>query len=210
MEVCIRHCKALFQVLYFYINLGLIYFARRYESALHKKGKYNHAIIIIGDNHALGLGGHIRIPGGSGITQKLGKELAKETSIRQTWQIYNRGEYKTSTDDWLLPTDSRRLKKPTLLLKVLQDPKYLKAEIVIVMLGSQDALNDSGVLRGLDLDQESNFEYRRKNLYWHDGRHFNDIGHAKMAKDWVPFLQSDMVKREFSLYRSDLGLEDSS
>jgi hypothetical protein len=42
----------------------------------------------------------------TGLAQKLGSELAKEVSIRQSWQIFNRGEYKTCTEDWLHPADS--------------------------------------------------------------------------------------------------------
>jgi len=47
---------------------------------------------------------------------------------------------------------------------------------------------------------------KRRNLYWQDGRHFSDTGYTKMAKDWVPMVRPDMVKREFQLYRSDLGM----
>ncbi|KAF9327958.1 hypothetical protein BG006_008793 [Podila minutissima] len=273
IRVCFSFVKVFFQVCYFYLKLGFIHLARWYEPALRKKGSYNHTIIVLGDDHAMGVGGYSTIPGGSGITNKLGKEFAKEASIRQNWQIYNRGEYRTSTEDWLLPADSKRKEKPTLLAKVLQDPKYLKAEIIIVMLGSQDVLqknpsltpddtlrnlenicqalrktgnldksiylcslptagddtfiseeqqadnltrnrliqeyiaaNDDGVLQGLQLDLASNFEYKRRNLYWQDGRHFSDIGYGKMAKDWVPLIRPDMVKREFSLFLPDLGL----
>ncbi|KAI1318206.1 hypothetical protein EDD11_007089 [Mortierella claussenii] len=210
---------------------------------------------------------------GSGLTHRLAKEVAKESAIRQSWQIYNRGEYKTNTEDWLHPADSKQKEKPELLAKVLQDPKYLKAEIVIVMLGSYDVVcrdpsltpqdtlrnlelicqalrrtgnegksiylctiptagndvylteeqrlanlmrnqlieayvnkNNDGVLPGLQIDLASNFEMKRRNLYWQDGRHFSDIGYTKMAKDWVPIIRPDMVKREFALVRSDLGL----
>ncbi|KAG9067662.1 hypothetical protein KI688_011249 [Linnemannia hyalina] len=199
----------------------------------------------------------------------------------------------------------KRMEKPALLTKLFQDPKYLKAEIVIVMLGSNDVLrkdpsitpqetvrnlelicqamkrtgkekksiylctiptagddtylseeqmadnltrnqlieaycdkyvpmvqwtykrlevdlgktagltrsisflfsrNSDGVLPGLKVDLAGNFEMKRRNLYWQDGRHFSSIGYAKMAKDWVPIVRPDMVKREFSLFRSDLGL----
>ncbi|KAG0371393.1 hypothetical protein BGZ54_000020 [Gamsiella multidivaricata] len=229
--------------------------------------------LIAGDDHALGVGDYSTITAGSGIAHKLSKELAKEVSIRQSWQIFNRGEYKTSTEDWLLPADSKRLEKPELLARLLQDPKYLRAEIVIIMLGSYDVLqrnpsltpqdtlrnlelicqalkrtgkegksiylctiptagddiylteqqrvdklarnrlieeyvkkNDDGVLPGLQIDLASNFEMKRKNLYWQNGRHFSEIGYTKMAKDWVPVIRPDMVKREFALFRSDLGL----
>ncbi|KAG0243833.1 hypothetical protein BGX31_010157 [Mortierella sp. GBA43] len=209
----------------------------------------------------------------AGIAPKLVKELAKEVTVRQSWQIFNRGEYKTSTEDWLHPADSKRLDKPKLLTRIFQDPKYRMAEIVIIMLGSYDVLennpsltpqetlrnlqlicqslqrngkerksiylstiptagddlylterqradnvernrlileyvkkNDDGVLPGLDIDPDSNFEMRRGNLYWNDGRHFSDIGYTKMAKDWVPLIKNDMVKREFALFQRDLGL----
>ncbi|KAG0324147.1 hypothetical protein BGZ99_002155 [Dissophora globulifera] len=209
----------------------------------------------------------------AGLAHKLGKELAKESSIRQSWQIFNRGEFKASTEDWLHPADSKQKVKPELLTKLFQDPKYLSAEIVIVMLGSYDALhknpsltpqdtlrnlelicqamkrtgkenksiylctipttgddiyltaeqkadnltrntliegyvkkNNDGVLPGLQIDLASNFEMKRSNLYWKDDRHFSDIGYRKMAKDWVPMIRPDMVKREFSLFRADLGL----
>lgn len=67
------------------------------------------------------------------------------------------------------------------------------------------ARNNDNVLRGLQIDL-SNFEMKRRNLYWRDGRHFSDIGYTKMAKDWVPLIKPDMVKREFALFRADLGL----
>lgn len=104
-------------------------------------------LIVLGDDHALGVGGYSTLTGGSGTTpagpmaiwwrsrsllsaisiivsmqdsniwafsshdllgiaHKMAKEFAKEVSIRQSWQIYNRGEYKTSTEDWLHPADS--------------------------------------------------------------------------------------------------------
>lgn len=240
---------------------------------MRTKGAYNHTIVILGDDHALGVGGYSTLSGGSGIAPKLVKELAKEVTVRQSWQIFNRGEYKTSTEDWLHPADSKRLDKPKLLTRIFQDPKYRMAEIVIIMLGSYDVLennpsltpqetlrnlqlicqslqrngkerksiylstiptagddlylterqradnvernrlileyvkkNDDGVLPGLDIDPDSNFEMRRGNLYWNDGRHFSDIGYTKMAKDWVPLIKNDMVKREFALFQRDLGL----
>ncbi|KAK3827513.1 MAG: SGNH hydrolase-type esterase domain-containing protein [Benniella sp.] len=267
-----RSCHVFWTVCFFYIKLAFIYLARWYEPALRTQGHYNHTIIILGDDHALGVGGYSTLTGGSGIVPKLAKELAKETSVRQSWQIYNRGEYRTSTEDWLLSADSKRLEKPKLLNRVFQDPKYQMADIVIVMLGSCDVLeknpsltpqetlrnlqwicqaiqkngkngksiylctiptagddlyltdqqradnvtrnslieeyvkkNNDGVLPGLQMDLASNFEMRRGNLYWQDGRHFSDIGYTKMAKDWVPLIRPDMVKREFALYRADLG-----
>ncbi|KAF9923691.1 hypothetical protein FBU30_006246 [Linnemannia zychae] len=269
----IRSIKVLFAICIFYCKLGFIYFARWHEPKLRTKGSYNHSIVILGDDHALGVGDYSTLTAGSGLAHKLGGELAKEVSIRQSWQIFNRGEYKTATEDWLPPADSKRMEKPTLLSKLLQEPKYLKAEIVIVMLGSNDVLckdpsispqetvrnleficqtlrrtgnenksiylctiptagdtvflteeqmtdnltrnqlieayinkNSDGVLPGLKIDLESNFEMKRRNLYWQDGRHFSSIGYTKMAKDWVPVIRPDMVKREFSLFRSDLGL----
>lgn len=66
--------------------------------------------------------------------------------------------------------------------------------------------NDEGVLPGLEIDLASNFEMKRRNLYWQDGRHFSDNGYGKIAKDWIPIIRPDMVKREFLLFRSDLGL----
>ncbi|KAI7824691.1 SGNH hydrolase-type esterase domain-containing protein [Gamsiella multidivaricata] len=268
-----RTTKVFFTICFFYLKLIFIYLSRWYEPSLRTKGSYNHAIVVIGDDHALGVGDYSTITAGSGIAHKLSKELAKEVSIRQSWQIFNRGEYKTSTEDWLLPADSKRLEKPELLARLLQDPKYLRAEIVIIMLGSYDVLqrnpsltpqdtlrnlelicqalkrtgkegksiylctiptagddiylteqqrvdklarnrlieeyvkkNDDGVLPGLQIDLASNFEMKRKNLYWQNGRHFSEIGYTKMAKDWVPVIRPDMVKREFALFRSDLGL----
>ncbi|KAF9959475.1 hypothetical protein BGZ72_009527 [Mortierella alpina] len=268
-----RMVKVFLTVCAFYLKLGFIHLARWYEPALRTKGKYNHSIVVLGDDHALGVGGYSTLTAGSGIASKLAKELAKEASIRQSWQIYNRGEYKTSTEDWLLPADSKRKDKPELLSKIIQDPKYIRAEIVIIMLGSQDVLqrdltltpqdtlrnielicqalrrtgnnsksiylctiptagddtflteeqradnltrnkliqdyvkkNDEGVLAGLEIDLASNFEMKRRNLYWQDGRHFSDNGYGKIAKDWIPIIRPDMVKREFLLFRSDLGL----
>ncbi|KAF9290786.1 hypothetical protein BGZ68_006020 [Mortierella alpina] len=268
-----RMVKVFLTVCAFYLKLGFIHVARWYEPALRTKGKYNHSIVVLGDDHALGVGGYSTLTAGSGITNKLAKELAKEAAIRQSWQIYNRGEYKTSTEDWLLPADSKRKDKPELLTKVIQDPKYMRAEIIIIMLGSQDVLkrdpaltpqdtlrnielicqalrrtgntsksiylctiptagddtflseeqradnltrnrliqdyvkkNDEGVLAGLEIDLASNFEMKRRNLYWQDGRHFSDNGYGKIAKDWIPIIRPDMVKREFLLFRSDLGL----
>ncbi|KAF9904894.1 hypothetical protein EC991_002257 [Linnemannia zychae] len=269
----IRTLKVFLTVSLFYFKLGFIYFARWHEPKLRRKGSYNHSIVVLGDDHALGVGDYSTLTAGSGLAHKLGSELAKEVSIRQSWQIFNRGEYKTCTEDWLHPADSKRKEKPTLLTKLFQDPKFLKAEIVIVMLGSNDVLhkdptttpqetvrnlelicqalsragkenksiylcsiptagddtflteeqmadnltrnqlieaycekNSDGVLPGLKIDLASNFEMKRRNLYWQDGRHFSSIGYTKMAKDWVPMLRPDMVKREFALFRSDLGL----
>ncbi|KAG0266262.1 hypothetical protein BGZ95_003077 [Linnemannia exigua] len=264
----IRTIKVFFTVSLFYCKLGFIYFAR-----LRRKGSYNHSIVVLGDDHALGVGDYSTLTAGSGLAHKLGRELAKETSIRQSWQIWNRGEYKTCTEDWLHPADSKRKEKPTLLTKLFQDPKFLKAEIVIVMLGSNDALrkdpattpqetvrnlelicqalkrtgnenksiylctiptagddtflteeqladnltrnrlieaycekNADGVRPGLQIDLTSNFEMKRRNLYWQDGRHFSSTGYTKMAKDWVPMVRPDIVKREFALVRSALGM----
>ncbi|KAG0002371.1 hypothetical protein BGZ80_000841 [Entomortierella chlamydospora] len=272
MEV-IKSFEVFLTICFFYIKLWFIYLARWYEPPLRTKGSYNHAIVVLGDDHALGVGDYSSMVSGSGIAFKLGRELAKEGAIRQSWQIYNRGEYKTNTEDWLHPADSKRIEKPELMIKLIHDPKYLKAEIVIVMLGSYDTLqknpsltpqdtlrnlelicqalkrtgnerksiylctiptagddvflteeqradnltrnllieayatkNDDGVLPGLHLDLASNFEMKRRNLYWRDGRHFSDIGYTKMAKDWIPLIRPDMVKREFALFRSDLGL----
>ncbi|GJJ79179.1 hypothetical protein EMPS_11538 [Entomortierella parvispora] len=269
----VRIVKVFATVCHFYLKLSFIYIARWYEPGLRTKGEYNHSIVVLGDDHALGVGDYSTLTAGSGIAQKLGRELAKEVSIRQTWQIYNRGAYKTSSEDWLHPADSKRKEKPELLSKVLQDPKFLRAEIVIIMLGSCDVLrkdpaispqetvrnlelicqaikktgnqsksiylctiptagddtyltqeqmednllrnqlieayikkNDDGVRQGLQIDLASNFEMKRRNLYWQDGRHFSDTGYTKMAKDWVPLIRPDMVKREFQLYRSDLGM----
>ncbi|KAG0308035.1 hypothetical protein BGZ98_009168 [Dissophora globulifera] len=268
-----RTVRVFLTVCLFYLKLGFVYLARWYEPSLRTKGSYNHSIVILGDDHALGVGDYSTITSGSGLAHKLGKELAKESSIRQSWQIFNRGEFKASTEDWLHPADSKQKVKPELLTKLFQDPKYLSAEIVIVMLGSYDALhknpsltpqdtlrnlelicqamkrtgkesksiylctipttgddiyltaeqkadnltrntliegyvnkNNDGVLPGLQIDLASNFEMKRSNLYWKDDRHFSDIGYRKMAKDWVPMIRPDMVKREFSLFRSDLGL----
>ncbi|KAF9972938.1 hypothetical protein BGZ65_009531 [Modicella reniformis] len=268
-----RVIRVFWTVCSFYLKLGFIYIARRYEPALRTKGSYNHSIVVLGDDHALGVGDYSTLTGGSGIAHKLTKELAKQPPIRQSWQIYNRGEYRTSTEDWLHPADSKRKEKPKLLTRVFQDPKYLNAEIVIIMLGTYDVLektpsltpqdtlrnlqhicqalrkngkkaksiylctiptagddiylteeqrannltrnrlieeyvkkNDDGVLPGLQIDSASNFEMRRENLYWQDGRHFSDIGYTMMAKDWVLLIRPDIVKREFALFRPDLGL----
>ncbi|KAF8939430.1 hypothetical protein BGZ58_009785 [Dissophora ornata] len=267
----LRTIKVFFTVCFFYLKLGFIYLAR--VTPTESPPPQNRNTATASDDHALGVGDYSTLTAGTGIAHKLGKELAKETSIRQSWQIFNRGEYKTSTEDWLHPADSKQKKKPELLTKLFQDPKYLKAEIVIVMLGSYDALqkdpsltpqdtlrnlelicqalkrtgkeeksiylatiptggddvylteeqradnltrnrlieeyvkkNDDGVLPGLQMDLVSNFEMKRRNLYWQDGRHFSDIGYTKMAKDWVPITRPDIVKREFALFRSDLGL----
>ncbi|KAF9915941.1 hypothetical protein BX616_004998 [Lobosporangium transversale] len=135
-----RTIKVFFAVCLFYFKLGFIYLARWYEPALRTRGNYNHTIIVLGDDHALGVGGYSTIMAGSGVAHKLAREVAKENSIRQSWQIFNRGEYKASTEDWLHPADSKRKERPGLLTNLLQDPKYLKAEIIIIMLGSYDAL----------------------------------------------------------------------
>ncbi|KAF9439118.1 hypothetical protein BGZ76_011356 [Entomortierella beljakovae] len=127
IDTIFRSSKVFLTVCFFYLKLGFIYLARWYEPSLR-------------DDHALGVGGYSTITGGSGIAHRLARELGKEAAIRQSWQIFNRGEYKTSTEDWLLPADSKRKEKPELLTKLFRDPKYLRADIVIVMLGSYDAL----------------------------------------------------------------------
>ncbi|KAF9988751.1 hypothetical protein BGZ75_008585 [Mortierella antarctica] len=254
-----RMVKVFLTVCSFYLKLGFIHLAR--EMTMHSEWA------------ATALSPLDQVRESISIASKLAKELAKEAAIRQSWQIYNRGEYKTSTEDWLLPADSKRKDKPELLSKVIQDPKYMRAEIVIIMLGSQDVLrkdptitpqdtlrnielvcqalrrtgnssksiylctiptagddtflteeqradnlmrnrliqdyvkkNEEGVLAGLEIDLASNFEMKRRNLYWQDGRHFSDNGYGKIAKDWIPIIRPDMVKREFLLFRSDLGL----
>ncbi|KAG0235262.1 hypothetical protein BGW41_000873 [Actinomortierella wolfii] len=269
-----RRIKVIFIVLAFYFKLGFLHLARWYEPNLHRTGKYNHSIVILGDDHAMGLGDYTSLVTGSGLTAKIAKEIAKEHAIRQSWQIFNRGEYHTTTEDWLLPEDSKRIEKPTLLARTLEDPKMIKAEIVIILLGSYDVLqqgssaispeqtvrnlelicqaiqqsgdgkrsiylttiptagdpfflteaqceenkrrnrliekyatnNNDGVSLGVQVDHYENFEFRRKNLYWKDGRHFSEIGYAKLAKDYFPLIRSDMIKREFNLFRRDLGL----
>ncbi|KAG0258463.1 hypothetical protein DFQ27_004619 [Actinomortierella ambigua] len=269
-----RQMKTFFVVLAFYVKLGFLHLARWYEPKLRKNGKYNHTIVVLGDDHAMGLGDYTSLVTGSGLTSKVAKEIAKERSIRQSWQVFNRGEYHTSSEDWLLAADSKRLEKPSLLARTLDDPKMTKADIVIILLGSYDvqqrgpnsitpedtvrnlelicqaiqrhsngkksiylstiptagdqyflsdaqqeenkqrnrliekyaANNEDGVFLGVQVDHYENFEFRRKNLYWKDGRHFSDIGYTKLAKDYFPLIKSDMIKREFSLYRRDLGL----
>ncbi|KAF9975214.1 hypothetical protein BGZ73_001196 [Actinomortierella ambigua] len=269
-----RRLKVFFVVLTFYLKLGFLHLARWYEPKLRKTGKYNHAIVILGDDYAMGLGDTTSLVAGSGLTSKIAKEIAKERATRQSWQIFNRGEHLTTSEDWLPAADSKRLEKPTLLARTLDDPKMIKADIVIILLGSYDVLqsgsssikpedtvrnlelicqaiqrnsnikksiylstiptagdqhflteaqqeenktrnrliekyatnNGDGVFLGVQVDHYENFEFRRKNLYWKDGRHFSDIGYTKLAKDYYPLIKSDMLKREFALFRSDLGL----
>ncbi|KAF9577079.1 hypothetical protein BGW38_007944, partial [Lunasporangiospora selenospora] len=152
-----RIVKVFLTVCIFYLKLGFIHLARSLEPALRTKGRYNHSIVIIGDDHALGVGDYTTLTAGSGLAHQLAKELPKESSIRQSWQLFNRGEYRSTSEDWLHPADSKRKEKPDLLTKVLRDPKYLKAEIVIIALGSNDVLRKNpsisphDTLRNLEL-----------------------------------------------------------
>ncbi|RUS16965.1 hypothetical protein BC937DRAFT_90600 [Endogone sp. FLAS-F59071] len=60
----------------------------------------------------------------------------------------------------------------------------------------------------------SNFEYDRNDIYSKDRRHFNShvciSGYYRVAKDFLLVMKSDMVKREFGVFKTQLGLDYAS
>ncbi|ORX92121.1 SGNH hydrolase [Basidiobolus meristosporus CBS 931.73] len=102
-------------------------------------GEYGHKIVLIGDGFALGFGGTL-IPGlGGGIATALYLKLIDDRAIKQTWQIYNRGVYGSTSEDWLPSAESKRKVKAHLLETTVNEPKLADAEVYIVLVGSNDA-----------------------------------------------------------------------
>ncbi|KAK9760305.1 hypothetical protein K7432_015819 [Basidiobolus ranarum] len=101
-------------------------------------GRYGHKIVIIGDGFALGFGGTL-IPGlGGGIATALHLKLADDRNIKQTWQLYNRGSYGSTSEDWLPSAESKRKVKAHLLEKTVNERKIADAEVYFVLVGSED------------------------------------------------------------------------
>ncbi|RUS32841.1 hypothetical protein BC938DRAFT_474116 [Jimgerdemannia flammicorona] len=64
----------------------------------------------------------------------------------------------------------------------------------------------ANVLAGPKIDL-TNFEYDRADIYCKDKRHFNTHGYHRVAKDILLAIKSEMVKREFGVFKAELGLD---
>ncbi|KAJ3292817.1 hypothetical protein HK104_004992 [Borealophlyctis nickersoniae] len=101
--------------------------------------KYKNDIVIIGDDFAFGYGDYITLGDLPGLASHLRRALRRQKNLRQSWIIHNCGENMSTSADWL-PTSlkSSDMKKKTHFEKVFSNPRYLAAEIVLILLGFHD------------------------------------------------------------------------
>ncbi|KAJ3146632.1 hypothetical protein HDU89_006103 [Geranomyces variabilis] len=98
--------------------------------------KYRNQIVVIGDDTAFGYGDGLQLGGSPGIAGQLRRALQSERyKLRQSWVIYNRGIFGTTSADWR-PSEPGAAK--TKFEAVFDDPLYETAEIVILLVGFND------------------------------------------------------------------------
>src|SRR5947209_5351790 len=91
----------------------------------------------------------------------------------------------TAGDDLLLPPDKR-------------EDNQTRNKLIAEWLESNPY---EGMMKmGPRIDVE-NYEYRRRDIYWKDMKHFSRAGYGMVAKDLFLIMKDDIVKREFKVFR---------
>ncbi|KAJ3298110.1 hypothetical protein HDU79_000512 [Rhizoclosmatium sp. JEL0117] len=166
-------------------------------------GKFSHQIVVIGDEIAYGVGDTSRLGAPPGLAKHLCQKLMNEAKVKHIWEIYNQGKSRSTSRDWL-PRSERKDGSDSkgYFESVFSNKKTEQAEVVIIMLGFNDASKE--VFTGARLDAQS-YEFRSKEFY-KDGVYLNQKAYKKLAKDFGDMILNTLVKREFDVMKSILGL----
>ncbi|KAJ3159989.1 hypothetical protein HDU86_001254 [Geranomyces michiganensis] len=125
-----------------YVHYGWLLFNNRVNARVGAQtkpySKYRNQIVIIGDDTAFGYGDGLQLGGSPGIAGQLRRALQSDRyKLRQSWTIYNRGIYGTTSADWR-PSSGETGSAKTKFQTVFDDPLYATAEIVILIVGFND------------------------------------------------------------------------
>ncbi|KAJ3074254.1 hypothetical protein HDU99_001768, partial [Rhizoclosmatium hyalinum] len=103
-------------------------------------GKFSHQIVVIGDEIAYGVGDTSRLGAPPGLAKHLCQKLMNEAKVKHIWEIYNQGKSGSTSRDWL-PRSERKDGSDSkgYFESVFSNKKTEQAEVVIIMLGFNDA-----------------------------------------------------------------------
>eukprot|EP01060_Flectonema_neradi_P002383 TRINITY_DN11456_c0_g1_i1.p1 TRINITY_DN11456_c0_g1~~TRINITY_DN11456_c0_g1_i1.p1 ORF type:complete len:307 (+),score=44.47 TRINITY_DN11456_c0_g1_i1:61-921(+) len=110
-------------------------------------GKFRKKILVIGDDHAAGLGDWIICTQTAGVPKYLASEIQEGQHVRFKWLCCGAGHMKSTSADWL-PTASKPAFMPwsikkNLFTTVFETGPHRDCSVVVIMLGSNDPGCDS-------------------------------------------------------------------
>ena len=117
----------------------VVWISKGVGAAVHRPGPFTNTIVIIGDDWAAGRGDTPTIGSVPGLAGHLKTQLTNEFKVKQTWRIYNCGQNGSTSTDWL-PTSEKQEPQMTLFERVFSNSKYSDAQVVFLLVGSNDAL----------------------------------------------------------------------
>ncbi|TMW60583.1 hypothetical protein Poli38472_000625 [Pythium oligandrum] len=110
-----------------------------YVNSLAPSSQFFHKVVIIGDDFAAGLGDYVTMTSSAGLARHLKGVIAGNDKVRHRWEIINAGIPGSFSQDWLLNAPTKYFESVFSSNKRTSD-----AEIVIVMLGSNESRAKSG------------------------------------------------------------------
>ncbi|KAJ3007242.1 UNVERIFIED_CONTAM: hypothetical protein HDU68_003620, partial [Siphonaria sp. JEL0065] len=104
-------------------------------------GKFSHQLVVIGDDFAYGYGdSNHRLGSPPGLAKHLCNKIMKERKVKHVWELFNQGIVGSTSRDWLPRSELKDgAKSKGLFDKVFSNKRMEKAEVVIVMVGCNDA-----------------------------------------------------------------------
>ena len=114
------------------------------------KYAYWHQVTLLGDDFAAGVGDTRWFYQPPGVSWPLQQEWQHEPSIRQSWQILQRGVLHSRLANWRPASSQDGAKEHkrcplsrSLLAQVLADPRIEETDLFVLFLGSNDLLTQS-------------------------------------------------------------------
>lgn len=103
-------------------------------------------ILVLGDGLAEGVGDELSRGGLSARLNGLLQDHRLDSGIKFTWEAVTAGKLHTTSEDWLpvaAPAGSNEPPSTTLFSRALVTGPFSRAEIVVVIVGSHDDIDDS-------------------------------------------------------------------
>ncbi|KAI9598030.1 hypothetical protein BDF19DRAFT_433301 [Syncephalis fuscata] len=134
----VQTLKTLWARICHYFTLFRMYYIRWILNPYPRKDSREHTILIVGDGNAFGFGDKWKAstPGVAGYMESC---IRRETAIRQSWRVMNRGQFGTTSADWAPTSHVDGSKTESLIETVLKEKTAIEAEIAMVILGSHDS-----------------------------------------------------------------------
>ncbi|KAI9351497.1 SGNH hydrolase-type esterase domain-containing protein [Obelidium mucronatum] len=109
-------------------------------------GKFVHQLVVIGDDFAYGSGDVQRLGSPPGLAKHLCNKIMKERKVKHVWEFFNCGIVGSTSRDWLPRSQlTKDAVSKGYFDKVFSNKRTEKAEIVIIMVGFNDARTNESI-----------------------------------------------------------------